>query len=556
MNLEARVPRHARAARSSLSALALSALLAALWAFAPPQASGQAIEPPFDSPYSLTDLGPPPGVPSELGGLTLKAGTTDRLLIGGAANTAEGALYEVSLTRDVSGHITGFGGTATRFADAAYDDGGVTYGPGGVLFLARWPVNELGQTKPGSSISDKVIDLAPFGVAPSPGALLFVPPGQPGAGSLKLASWEGGEWYDADVTPDGSGTYDLQNVMPVAASTLPGGPEGFIYVNPGSPQFSTPSMLVSEWSAGNVAAYEVDANGDPLIATRRTFISGLIGAEGAFSDPVTGDFLFSTFGGGDRVIVVRGFALPSAEADLSLTKSDSPDPATVGGSLTYNLAVVNAGPSGAADVSVTDSLPASVTFVSASPSQGSCSQSAGTVWCSLGMVASGGTATVAIVVTPSSAGTIVNSASASTSSGDPNPASNADSEATTVQGAGAMAPAKASFAGSRSSIRVDRRGRFRFSFRASPRLTGTAVFASVGKVRVSPRRNVRRRVTLARKSFTVPASGKVTLRIRLSKRSFRILRLNRRIRTRVTVTLRNAAGLTSTASKRITLKAP
>ena len=34
----------------------------------------------------------------------------------------------------------------------------------------------------------------------------------------------------------------------------------------------------------------------------------LDGAEGAFLDPVTGDSLFSTFGGGNRVIVVRGFA--------------------------------------------------------------------------------------------------------------------------------------------------------------------------------------------------------------------------------------------------------
>jgi len=63
-------------------------------------------------------------------------------------------------------------------------------------------------------------------------------------------------------------------------------------------------------------------------------------------------------------------------------------------------------------------------------------------------------------------------------------------------------------------------------------------------------------VTLARRSFTTPAAGKVTLRMRLSKRSFRILRLNRTIRTRVTVTLKNSAGLTSTASKVVTLKAP
>jgi hypothetical protein len=67
-------------------------------------------------------------------------------------------------------------------------------------------------------------------------------------------------------------------------------------------------MLVSEYSAGGVAAYAVDGNGNPIAATRRSFITGLSGADGAFIDPVTGDFLFSTFGGGDRVVVVRGFA--------------------------------------------------------------------------------------------------------------------------------------------------------------------------------------------------------------------------------------------------------
>ena len=43
-------------------------------------------------------------------------------------------------------------------------------------------------------------------------------------------------------------------------------------------------------------------------ATRRDFITVLEGAEGAAIDPLTGDFLFSTFGGGHRIIVVRGFA--------------------------------------------------------------------------------------------------------------------------------------------------------------------------------------------------------------------------------------------------------
>jgi hypothetical protein len=283
---------------------------AAVFLLASASARAQDLEPPFASSYSLNDLGPPPGVPTRLGGLTLKAGTTDRLLIGGEADGSTGALYEIGVVRDGAGHITGFSGTATRFADAAYNDGGVAYGPGNVLFLARWPSNQLGQTKPGSRITDKITDLGAFGIASSLVGLAFVPAGMPGAGHLKLASYSGGQWYDAGLTPDGSGTYNLANVTPVTGSTLPGGIVGFVYVGAGSRAFPGPSMLVSEYSADNVAAYAVNGNGDPIPSTRRTFITGLDGADGAYIDPVTGDFLFSTFGGGDRVIVVRGFAKP------------------------------------------------------------------------------------------------------------------------------------------------------------------------------------------------------------------------------------------------------
>ena len=112
------------------------------------------------------------------------------------------------------------------------------------------------------------------------------------------------------MVADGAGTYDLANVVEIPDSRLFGGPEGFVYVPSGSPQFSGPSLLVSEYGVDEIAAYQVDGNGDPVVATRREFITGLDGAEGALLDPVTGDYLFSTFGGGSRVIVVRGFRAP------------------------------------------------------------------------------------------------------------------------------------------------------------------------------------------------------------------------------------------------------
>jgi Domain of unknown function DUF11 len=94
--------------------------------------------------------------------------------------------------------------------------------------------------------------------------------------------------------------------------------------------------------------------------------------------------------------------------------------------------VNNNGPHAASGVTVVDQLPPSVTFVSATPTQGTCGASGGTVTCNLGTIGMGGTATIEIVVNPTVAGTITNTASVSASTPDPNGNNNADSENTSV----------------------------------------------------------------------------------------------------------------------------
>ncbi|MFN0012358.1 MAG: hypothetical protein ACKVS8_12025 [Phycisphaerales bacterium] len=291
-----------------------AALAVALCGSAAGLAQGQVLAPEFAGSYTINDLGSPMGVPPLLGGLTFLAGDTNTLLIGGLANGPGGGLYRVPVTRDMDGHIVSLG-EATLFAEAPYNDGGINYGPGGVLFASQWPVNMLSQYKPGSTVPDKVIDLAPFGVESSHSAINFVPAGYPGAGRVKLTSYIGGQWLDAGLAPDGFGTFDLVGLTEIPDSRLPGGPEGFAYVPFDSPVFGgTPTMILSEYAADEVSVYDMNANGDPIVGSRRTFISGLSGAEGALIDPVTGDFLFSTFGGGDRVLVVGGFNIPAPAA--------------------------------------------------------------------------------------------------------------------------------------------------------------------------------------------------------------------------------------------------
>ncbi len=67
-----------------------------------------------------------------------------------------------------------------------------------------------------------------------------------------------------------------------------------------------------------------------------------------------------------------------APSDLSITKSDSPDPVTEGSQLTYTIEVRNDGPDPATNVVVTDDLSSSdFDLVSTTPSQGNCTVEGG-----------------------------------------------------------------------------------------------------------------------------------------------------------------------------------
>ena len=124
-------------------------------------------------------------------------------------------------------------------------------------------------------------------------------------------------------------------------------------------------------------------------------------------------------------------------ADLALRLVDSPDPVLLGQTLAYTATVSNRGPSGASGVVLTDTLPASTSFASAAATQGSCSQTAGTVSCALGGLAASGTATITIQVTPRQTGTITDAAAVSANEDEPNPADNQAAEQTTVKAANA-----------------------------------------------------------------------------------------------------------------------
>src|SRR5918999_1063264 len=116
-------------------------------------------------------------------------------------------------------------------------------------------------------------------------------------------------------------------------------------------------------------------------------------------------------------------------ADLSLAKADAPDPVAPRATLTYTLIAVNNGPNPAPDAHLLDTLPAGVTFVSASTG---CTHSAGRVDCALGTLAPGTSATITITVTPKAQGVITNTATVGSSAPDPDRSNNTTTTDTTV----------------------------------------------------------------------------------------------------------------------------
>ncbi|MEL6381069.1 MAG: hypothetical protein AAFQ89_01070, partial [Cyanobacteria bacterium J06626_18] len=302
----------------------------------------------FEESYSTQSLGRVPldtggFVPAGYGGIAFL--DDDTLLVTGNPYSPEATIYEVDVTRDAeTGSITGFTGPATFFATAPGIgslvpesepepgglDGGLTVAPNGTILYATYFDNSIGQILPGSTAPDAFIDLTALGVEPSTGSLEIVPDGAPGEGRLKITSFDGGTLYDAALTENADGTYDItiENTVTLDTDDLFRGIEGLDYVDESYPGFTADTVLISEYDTNNISAFEVDDLGNPIVDTERTFLDGLTGsgAGGSFDlivDPVTGDLLVSYDSAftaddadqGGRLLLITDEAPPTAVAD-------------------------------------------------------------------------------------------------------------------------------------------------------------------------------------------------------------------------------------------------
>ena len=119
-------------------------------------------------------------------------------------------------------------------------------------------------------------------------------------------------------------------------------------------------------------------------------------------------------------------------ADMAIVKTATPNPVTEGTPLTYSLAVINNGPASATNVTVTDTLPSTVTYLSSTSTSGSCSEAGGTVTCLLGTMPNAATATITILTIPGQPGVISNTATVTADQTDSNAANNTSTQNETV----------------------------------------------------------------------------------------------------------------------------
>ena len=138
------------------------------------------------------------------------------------------------------------------------------------------------------------------------------------------------------------------------------------------------------------------------------------------------------------LVVLLGFAgICAAQADLSLTISDSQDPVVLGANVDYVITVVNNGPAEGTNIVLSDAITANTVFQSlAEPEGWQCTApkvgAIGTINCTIQLLKANASATFTIVVKPTAAGMLSNTGNVASDTEDPNAANNTDYEDTNV----------------------------------------------------------------------------------------------------------------------------
>jgi hypothetical protein len=241
-------------------------------------------------------------------------------------------------------------------------------------------------------------------------------------------------------------------------------------VSPGNPVSGTGTLTVvgkyTQSSAGtlnvNVAGTPGSGSFDQVTANRAITLGGTLNIDSTgythtlddvftivstSSGGITGTFSTVTgteLGGSYYYDVIYNansvqLVVRARDADVSVTTTSPAnvvaDPTQPANDITWTLTVNNAGPAVATNVSVVDTIPATVQLVSVTPSQGTCGALSGTtVTCSVGSILPnpGTPPSIVVVAKPLDPGTLTNQAVVSATQNDPASGNNTASDSVTA----------------------------------------------------------------------------------------------------------------------------
>src|SRR5712692_7196938 len=220
------------------------------------------------------------------------------------------------------------------------------------------------------------------------------------------------------------------SILPASRTVVPGGATTYtVTATPAGGFNGTISLGASGFSNDSTASF----NPTTIVITDASAKSSTLTVTTTAATP-PGTYalnLNTTSGNLQHAGSAQLFVSGTASANLAITKTASPNPATSLANLTYRIVVTNNGPSPATNVAVTDQLAAGPAFVSAIPTQGTCSGPP-TITCNLGSIANGAVAIVNVTITPQTPGQLTNTASVVTTENDPDTNDNSTTIQTTV----------------------------------------------------------------------------------------------------------------------------
>src|SRR5438132_1243364 len=225
----------------------------------------------------------------------------------------------------------------------------------------------------------------------------------------------------------GSYSVTVSNIGAAASS-------GLVTVSDTLPAGLTPSTASGTgWTCGVAGQTVTCTRSDALGAGAAYPVITIAVAVGqAATSPLTNT---ATVAGGNEVNTANDSASDStaitSQADMAVAKIASGGTVTVGSNVTFTVTVTNNGPSNASGVVITDQLPAGLTFVSATPSQGTYTSGTG-VW-NIGAIGSGASVTLALTATVTTSGSLTNTAT-TTAENETDPSLSNDSASVTISG--------------------------------------------------------------------------------------------------------------------------